>query len=141
MRYVRGDAYGSNRFVSNGNGTVGDESTGLLWQQADSGAGLTWGDALKYCENLELAGVRDWRLPNAKELHSIVDYTRSPDKTDTPAIDPKFGVTSIGNEAGSKDWPFFLDEYDTRKPQKRRICCVYCFWACYEQYARVRWLD
>lgn len=36
-------------------------------------------------------GYTDWRLPNAKELQIIVDYTRSPATTDSAAIDPKSG--------------------------------------------------
>ena len=42
--------------------------------------------ALRWCESLVHAGQTDWRLPNAKELHSIVDYSRSPDTTGTAAI-------------------------------------------------------
>ena len=77
--YVRGNKdYGKNDFVNNADGTVTDYATGLTWQQKDSGDGMYWEDALSYCENLELAGRDDWRLPSAKELQSILDYTRSP---------------------------------------------------------------
>ncbi len=87
-RYVRGNpAYGINDFEDNGDSTITDHATGLMWQQGDSGAGMDWSNALAYAENLELAGYKDWRLPNAKELQSIVDYTRSPQTTQTPAID------------------------------------------------------
>lgn len=107
-RYVRGGAgYGVNDFVDNRDGTVTDRASGLVWQKADSGRGMTWQDALTYAENLTLAGHDDWRLPNAKELQSIVDYTRSPDATDSPAIAPVFQTTAITNEAGRRDWPFF----------------------------------
>jgi hypothetical protein len=55
--------------------------------QADSGSTFNWEGALSYCENLDAAGYDDWRLPDAKELQSIVDYTR------IPAIDPIFSLT------------------------------------------------
>ena len=44
-------------------------------------------------EALTAAGKSDWRLPNAKELRSIVDYTRAPAKTKTAALDPLFKVS------------------------------------------------
>jgi hypothetical protein len=73
----------------------------------DSDDSLNWEDALVYAEGLALAGYNDWRLPNAKELQSIVDYTRSPDSTNSPAIDPLFNCTVITNEAGQIDYPFY----------------------------------
>ncbi|MGB0744153.1 MAG: DUF1566 domain-containing protein [Opitutales bacterium] len=75
--------------------------------QADSGSGMIWIDALKYAEELELGGRTDWRLPNAKELQSIVDYSRSPDATNSAAIDPIFQTSTITNEDGKKDYPYF----------------------------------
>src|SRR5262249_38123095 len=78
------------RFVDNGDGTVTDHCTGLMWQKeaADIRVGQ-WCDALAYCEDLSLAGHDDWRLPNVRELESIVDYGRI-----DPAIDPEFGASS-----------------------------------------------
>jgi hypothetical protein len=103
--YVRGNPdYGTNAFIDNGDGTVTDMATGLTWQQGDSGAGMAWDDALAYCEGLEAGGYDDWRLPNAKELQSIVDYGRSPDTTGSAAIDPLFDATPITNEAGQTDY-------------------------------------
>ncbi len=94
-RYVRGtSSVGINHFVNNGDGTVTDQATGLMWQQADAGP-FNWGEALNYAETLTIAGYSDWRLPNAKELQSIVDYSRSPDTTNSPAIDPVFSTTLL----------------------------------------------
>ena len=107
-RYVRGNKnYGKNNFIDNQNRTITDKATGLMWAKYDSGKGMTWEAALKYTDNLELDGYKDWRLPNAKELQSIVDYTRSPDTTSSPAINSIFKTSSITNEAGVKDYPFF----------------------------------
>jgi len=94
VRAVRGNTYGINDFKDNGDGAVTDKATGLMWQQADSGAGMDWQTALAYAENLELAGYDDWRLPNIKELQSIVDYTHSPNSIEAdnegPAINADF---------------------------------------------------
>jgi hypothetical protein len=107
VRYVRGNPdYGTNNFVDNGDGTITDQATGLMWMQDDSGQGMVWSDALTYCENVEAGGYDDWRLPNAKELQSIVDYTRSPDTTNSAAIDPLFNVTAITDEGGGTNYPF-----------------------------------
>lgn len=108
VRYVRGNTnYGINDFVDNGDGTISDNATGLMWMQNDSGVGLNWGEALAYCENLDHAGYSDWRLPDAKELQSIVDYTRSPDTTNSAAIDPIFNITADTNPLGQTDYPNF----------------------------------
>ena len=107
VRYVRGNTYGINNFVDNGDGTITDQATGLMWQKSDSGQGMIWKDALSYSENLQLAGYSDWRLPNAKELQSIIDYSRCPDITSSAAIDPIFDISSIINEGGETDYPFF----------------------------------
>ncbi len=107
VRYVRGKEYGENDFVDNGDGTVTDRATGLMWMQKDSGRRMNWQIALKYAESLVYAGYDDWRVPNAKELQHIVDYSRSPAATGSPAIDPIFKTTAIRNEAGVKDYPYF----------------------------------
>ena len=106
-RYARGKAYGNNAFVDNGDSTITDSATGLVWMKTDSGKSMNWEEALAYSEKLEHAGYDDWRLPHTKELQYIVDYLRSPDTSDSPAIDPVFQTTSIINEAGKKDYPCF----------------------------------
>ena len=109
--YVRGNTdYGQNDFSDNGDGTITDSATSLMWSQDDSGEGLTWEAALAWVETQNAAnylGYSDWRLPNIKELHSIVDYTRSPGTTSSAAIDAAFNATAITNEAGQSDYPFY----------------------------------
>ncbi len=78
---------GADRFADNLDGTVTDACTGLMWQKDSVPEGYTWGEALAYCEALELAGHSDWRLPNIRELLSIVESGRV-----GPAIAPVFGV-------------------------------------------------
>jgi len=106
--YVRSSPdYGINDIVDNGDGTIMDQATGLMWVQSDSVVGMDWQEALAYCQNLTSAGYDDWRLPDAKELQSIVDYIRSPGTTNSAAIDPLFNVTPITNEAGQQDYPAY----------------------------------
>jgi len=107
--YVRGNPnYGKNQFVSASAGnTVKDTATGLTWMQADNGAAISWEAALSFCESSTHADYDDWRLPDAHELQSIVDYTRSPETTSSAAIDSKFSVSSITNEAGEADFPVY----------------------------------
>jgi hypothetical protein len=83
--YATGCASDENRFVDNLDDTVTDTCTGLMWQQdpanTDGIAGvddddkLSWCAALSYCENLTFATHTDWRLPNVREIQSIVDYS------------------------------------------------------------------
>ena len=97
VRCVRGTAYGKNDFVDNGDGTVTDRATGLMWMKVDSGKTMNWEQSLEYAEGLEYAGHDDWRLPNVKELQSIVDYSRAPDARSASArgaaINPIFALT------------------------------------------------
>lgn len=98
VRCVRGNAgYGINDFADNGDGTITDHATSLMWTKTDSSDPMNWEAALAYAGNLGTGGYADWRLPNAKELQSIVDYARAPDAQDPaqqgPAIDPLFEVT------------------------------------------------
>ncbi|MDX5592302.1 DUF1566 domain-containing protein [Pseudovibrio sp. SPO723] len=102
---VRGKTtYGRNAFRDQKDGTVLDRATGLTWQQQDSTKALRWTEALAYCEGLRLGGRNDWRLPNVKELQSIVDYSRSPDTSRSAAINTVFEATPIRNEAGQQDF-------------------------------------
>lgn len=67
-----------------------DNRTGLMWvtNPTDAGLGGTydWAGAIAACESETYAGYTDWRLPNARELESIVDYS----KTAAPAINASY---------------------------------------------------
>jgi hypothetical protein len=110
-RYVRGNLkYGKNDFSSNTNGTITDKATGLMWSKEDSKRGLNFAEAEAWIKELNAKkhlGFSDWRLPTCKELHSIVDYTRSPTATQSAAINALFSVSTITNEAGEKDYPCY----------------------------------
>ena len=115
VAYIReNSSYGVNDFSDNSDGTITDNATGLMWSQDDSGSdapnGLNWEEALAYVEaqnETNYLGNSDWRLPDVKELQSILDYGRSPDTTHSAAIDPLFDATSITNEGGQTDYAFY----------------------------------
>ena len=86
----------SAEFTRSGNVVI-DSKTDLEWQDDYSNNGdkvksAKWIDAIDYCEELTLDGKNDWRLPNKKELLSIVDYT-----TVDPAISSVFEKTKSFN--------------------------------------------
>ena len=58
-------------YQDNGNGTVTDLVTGLVWQQ-DPGAKMTFAQAVAGASTFKLAGYTDWRLPTIKELYSLI---------------------------------------------------------------------
>jgi len=71
------------RFTDNSDGTVTDNLTGLIWlKNASCGGEMTWASALTYCKNLasgscgltDGSSAGDWRLPNVKELQSLIHY-------------------------------------------------------------------
>ncbi|MBI5194934.1 MAG: DUF1566 domain-containing protein [Nitrospirae bacterium] len=105
VRCVRGGQYPSQSFTDNGNGTVTDNKTGLVWQQGEPGE-MSWGSALSYCEGLSLGGSTDWRLPNIKELESLTDDTRY-----SPAINTTYFPNTISSyywsSTTSASYPYY----------------------------------
>lgn len=70
-------------YVVHDDGTVTDDLTGLMWQEAPQHGAYTWAEADSYCTSLTLATYGDWRLPTFIELVSILDYSQI-----RPAISP-----------------------------------------------------
>lgn len=104
---TRGDEnYGKNNFIDNNDSTITDNATELMWQKDDTHS-LNFDDAVNSCQSDTTGNYTDWRLPNIKELQSIVDYSRSPDTTASAAINPIFNTTSFINEEGEEDWGYY----------------------------------
>lgn len=106
VRAVRGGQSGAlDHLMINGDGTVTDTSTGLMWQQ-ETMSGKNWQAALAYAEGLSLAGYDDWRLPTKTELQTIVDYSRY-----NPAIDTSFFPGTLSSYYWSSSTPAPNDGY------------------------------
>ncbi len=81
----KGVSWPNPRFTNNGDGTVTDNLTGLIWlKDANCFGRRAWATALSDCNSLAngTCGLNDgssdgdWRLPNAKELYSLIDLGR-----------------------------------------------------------------
>lgn len=95
----RGVAWPNPRFTDNGNGTVTDNLTGLIWlKSANFKTGRYWPNALTDCATLNSGegGLTDgsvegdWRLPNVQELQSLIDYGHG-----SPALPPGHPFTGV----------------------------------------------
>lgn len=72
---------------------VTDNLTGLVWaRNANLNGAMTWSSAIVYCEGLIYGGQSDWRLPNVKELQSLIDFGQ--DSPALPSGHPFAGVLS-----------------------------------------------
>ena len=120
----------SNHFTDNGNGTITDNLTLLVWQKVSNPNLFTWENALVYAEGLNLATASDWRLPNIKELQSLNDETVSNPSVNTTFF-PTIGAhnywssTSLPNQT-TKAWYwstiFGVTTYDTKTNTNFVIC-------------------
>jgi hypothetical protein len=135
--------------------TLADLNTGLLWERKVFGpvgclrhlhnhspqctwteASGAWIDAVNAEGGTGFAGFSDWRLPNVKELQSIVDYPETRDvdfggQTTVPAIDPRFGPLPEMNPSRcywSATYTLFIyPNRDPRPPGYRRLAWLVCF--------------
>lgn len=107
------------RYSDNGNGTVTDNQTGLMWKQCSEGqsgagcagiaTGLNWPDSLAAGANSSFAGFNDWRLPNVKELASLIEracHRPSINELRFPNTPPTgiYWVSSSSAANGSNAW-------------------------------------
>ncbi|WP_317855410.1 DUF1566 domain-containing protein [Chakrabartyella piscis] len=100
VRAVRGDVYGAEDYTDNGDGTVTDNASGLMWMEVDLGVAVDWEEALTLAESSEFADYDDWRLPDVKELQSIVNYDGS-----YPAINQDyFSCTELAENENYYFW-------------------------------------
>lgn len=129
-------------YIDNGDGTVTDKNTGLIWQKdtADTnkdgsitsddyptGDKMTWQETVDYCDGLVFGNRSDWRLPDVMELESLVDYSGAVTgvnaafncasgrywSSDFPAELPAL-AWAVGFPAGGHYWPSREDQYYVR---------------------------
>lgn len=95
----KGVAWPNPRFTKNGNGTVTDNLTGLIWlENANCFGTQTWVNAMGSANGLatgscgltDSSAAGDWRLPNVKELQSLIDYA--------------YAYPALSNTAGTGQW-------------------------------------
>lgn len=79
-------------FTDNGNGTITDNYTGLMWQKNPQQSTMTWLQALAFANSTTLAGKTDWRVPNVKELQSLNDVNIF-----NPSIDTNYLKIVVGD--------------------------------------------
>jgi formylglycine-generating enzyme required for sulfatase activity len=84
-------------FTDNGNGTITDIITELVWQKVDGGE-MTFENAITYCDTLVLGGVSDWHLPNSHELFSILNLGKN-----RPAMDTMYFPRTLAEYWWSSD--------------------------------------
>ncbi|HSU68593.1 MAG TPA: DUF1566 domain-containing protein, partial [Tepidisphaeraceae bacterium] len=116
-RYVRGPARpDKRRYIDNKNGTVTDADSGLMWAKIP-GPALNWDAAMAYSSQVTTGGFKDWRLPDVKELASLIDFNalNSQDASGaSPCIDRTFfpdatasfywSSTKLRSPTGGKAW-------------------------------------
>jgi hypothetical protein len=111
-------------FSENGDGSVTDTGTGLVWQKCSRGQNTdatctgtatktTWSLALLHCKNLSI-GSRTWRLPNVNELRSLLNpaiysnFVPNIDSTSFPStVADKYWSSST--VTGSASLAYFVD--------------------------------
>jgi len=117
-------------FKDNGNFTVTDLATGRTWQQRDDNVTRNWDDAVSYCQGLSLGGSGDWRLPDIKELRSIIDGRVSYLAIDTDVFPgtnsgPYWSATTFAPNSGYA-WSVSLNGGTTSFPHKSFPYYVRC---------------
>ncbi len=125
----------TSQFTDNSNGTVTDNKTGLTWKRCSEGqtwnnstcmsnaATYTWQNALKRAQTVNsgigFAGKKDWRVPNIKELRSIVErqcndpainLTIFPNTLSTTVFWSSSPTDLYGDNDGKTAWVIYSDD-------------------------------
>lgn len=103
------------RFTDNGDGTITDNATSLMWPKDAQDAGLdmqarSWQDQIDHIEGLTFAGYSDWRMCNIVELQSLIDWSASPPAINSIIQNAQdiYAYTST-TSLGDTDKAFYID--------------------------------
>lgn len=121
------DNQADTRFTLSENGVVQDHVSKLMWAASDNGADINWHDSEAYCQNFDLGGYSDWRLPTLEELAALYDSAKK--ESGKFGITPKIKLTSccvwsadesmrssaiFSFRTGNKPWGFQADTRELR---------------------------
>ena len=116
--------------TENGGKIVRDSVTGLIWQGIVDDLDQTWDEARIYCENMVYAGYNDWRLPNIRELETLLDFEESEEPPSSFPNIPNWRFWSSTTYDLNSNSAWFLNlEYggsvvDREKTAKFLVLCV-----------------
>ena len=88
-------------YKDNGDGTVTDVNTGLMWVKARGGK-VTWKEAAAGAAECRVGGHADWRMPTIKELYSLINFMggfHQSAANSTPYLDARAFEFVYGDEA------------------------------------------
>jgi hypothetical protein len=131
----KGTAWPVPRFTNNGDGTITDNLTGLMWEQTPSTTAMLWADAINHAATVGTAGYTDWRLPNINELGSLQhcgeydtnDYLHDQGFSATMVSDVWWTSTSYAGNPGIMAWYVSLSYGPMQTAQKNaNEMCVIC---------------
>ena len=77
IAFIANPTQATQRFLDNGDNTVTDLQSGLMWQKNTPSPivspAVTWSEAIRRCKSLRLGGYNDWRLPTKEEWETIIE--------------------------------------------------------------------
>ncbi len=114
------------QYTNNGNGTITDNRTGLIWQQALQPATYTYATAVSYCANLTLGGNSNWRLPEISELQSIYDpcSTTLLDPIFTGSLTAYMWSNTVYRLDSTQAWTLYNNSFHAPKTSSGHVRCV-----------------
>ncbi len=104
----------TNTLLDNGDGTITDVATALIWQKEDDNVVRDFSASNQYCQSLILAGNSNWRLPDVKEFTSIIRFSgniqRNINRIAFPATSGSFAywTSTTTSNSSSQAWEVYF---------------------------------